>query len=49
MFNVSPSDEDRNDAQDWIQDIKSDFSQTDNDELFVRKNSDVFNRCNVRF
>ncbi|MBL6663161.1 MAG: SurA N-terminal domain-containing protein [Flavobacteriales bacterium] len=44
VFNVSPSDEDRNDAQDWIQDVKSDFSQTDNDELFIRKNSDVFNR-----
>ncbi|HAP30736.1 MAG TPA: hypothetical protein DCR01_02075, partial [Flavobacteriales bacterium] len=44
VFNVSPSVEDRNDAQDWIQDIKSDFSQTDNDDLFVRKNSDVFNR-----
>jgi len=44
VFNVSPSVEDRNDAQDWIQDVKSDFSQTDNDELFVRKNSDVFKR-----
>ncbi len=44
VFNVSPSVEDRNDAQDWIQDIKSDFSQTDNDDLFIRKNSDVFNR-----
>ena len=44
VFNVSPSVEDRNDAQDWIQDIKSDFSKTDNDDLFVRKNSDVFNR-----
>jgi len=44
VFNVSPSVEDRNDAQDWIQDIKSDFYQTDNDDLFVRKNSDVFNR-----
>ncbi len=42
VFNVSPSDEDRNDAQDWIQDIKSDFYQTDNDEFFVRKNSDIF-------
>jgi len=44
VFNVSPSADDKNDAQDWIQDIKSDFSQTDNDELFVRKNSDVFKR-----
>ena len=44
VFNVSPSDEDRKDAQDWIQDVKSDFSQTDNEDLFVRKNSDVFNR-----
>ncbi|MFL2569309.1 MAG: peptidylprolyl isomerase [Flavobacteriales bacterium] len=44
VFNVSPSVEDRNDAQDWIQDIKSDFSQTDNDDFFIRKNSDVFNR-----
>ena len=44
VFNVSPSVEDRNDAQDWIQDIKSDFSKTDNDDLFVRKNSDVYNR-----
>jgi len=44
VFNVSPSVEDRNDAKDWIQNIKSDFSKTDNDEQFVRKNSDVFNR-----
>jgi peptidyl-prolyl cis-trans isomerase D len=44
VFNVSPSADDKNDAQDWIQDVKSDFSQTDNDELFVRKNSDVFKR-----
>ena len=44
VFNVSPSADDKNDAQDWIQDVKSDFSQTDNDDLFVRKNSDVFKR-----
>ena len=44
MFNVSPSDQDRKDANDWIQEVKSDFSKTDKDELFVRKNSDVFNR-----
>ena len=44
VFNVSPSVEDRNDAQDWITDIKSDFSQTDNEDLFVKKNSDVYNR-----
>ena len=44
VFNVSPSVEDRNDAQDWIQDIKSDFSKTDNDDLFVRKNTDEYNR-----
>ena len=43
VFNISPSVEDKNDAQDWMQDIKSDFSQTDNDDLFIRKNSDVFN------
>ena len=44
VFNVSPSDQDRKDANDWIQEVKSDFSKTDKDELFVRKNSDVFNR-----
>ena len=26
VFNVMPSEADRNDAQDWIEDIKSDFS-----------------------
>ena len=44
VFNVSPSEEDRIYADEWINDIKSDFTQTDNEELFVRKNSDVFNR-----
>ena len=44
VFNVSPSEEDRLYADEWINDIKSDFTQTDNEELFVRKNSDVFNR-----
>jgi len=44
VFNVNPSEEDRKDAEDWIKDIKTDFSKTDDDELFVRKNSDVFNR-----
>ena len=42
VFNVSPSEEDRLYADKWINDIKSDFTQTDNEELFVRKNSDVF-------
>ena len=44
VFNVSPSEEDRLYADEWINDIKSDFTQTDNEELFVRKNSDVSNR-----
>ena len=44
VFNVSPSEEDRLYADKWINDIKSDFTQTDNEELFVRKNSDVFKR-----
>ena len=44
VFNVMPSEEDRNDAQDWIEDIKSDFSLTEDNEIFIRKNSDVFNR-----
>ena len=44
VFNVSPSDDDRQEAQDWIQDVKADFSKAEDDELFVRKNSDVFNR-----
>ena len=43
VFNVNPSDEDRKDAEDWIKDIKSDFYKAENDELFVRKNSDVLN------
>ena len=41
---MSPSEEDRLYADEWINDIKSDFTQTDNEELFVRKNSDVSNR-----
>ena len=44
VYSVSPSEEDRADAQAWIEDIKTDFLQTEDDELFVRKNSDVFNR-----
>ena len=44
VFNVMPSEADRNDAQDWIEDIKSDFSLTEDNEIFIRKNSDVFNR-----
>ena len=44
VYPVSPSEEDRADAQAWIEDIKTDFLQTEDDELFVRKNSDVFNR-----
>ena len=32
-----------NDAQNWISDIKSEFSKTDDDELFIRKYSDIFN------
>ena len=43
VFNVNPSDEDRKDAEDWIKDIKSDFYKAENDELFVRKNSDIPN------
>ena len=43
VFNVNPSDGDRKDAEDWILDIKSDFSKAENDELFVRKNSDILN------
>lgn len=44
VFSVSPSDEDRLDANDWIEDIKADFSEADDDMQFVRKNSDSFNR-----
>ena len=44
VFNVSPSNDDREDAFRWMEDIKSDFSKTEDDERFVRKNSDVFNR-----
>lgn len=44
VFSVSPSQEDRNDALNWIADIKSDFAKSDDDEQFTRKNSDVFNR-----
>ncbi|MBH83827.1 MAG: hypothetical protein CMP70_04045, partial [Flavobacteriales bacterium] len=44
VFNVMPSEADRNDAQDWIEDIKSDFSLIEDNEIFIRKNSDVFNR-----
>tara|TARA_B100000513_G_scaffold186309_1_gene107956 strand:- start:301 stop:2346 length:2046 start_codon:yes stop_codon:yes gene_type:complete len=43
VFNVNPSNEDRKDAEDWIKDIKSDFYKAENDELFVRKNSDILN------
>jgi peptidyl-prolyl cis-trans isomerase D len=44
VFNVSPSNIDREDAFSWMEDIKSDFSKTEEDERFVRKNSDAFNR-----
>ena len=44
VFSVMPSDDDRKDAFRWIESIKSDFQASDDDELFVRKNSDVFNR-----
>tara|TARA_B100001059_G_scaffold84928_1_gene82951 strand:+ start:24583 stop:26643 length:2061 start_codon:yes stop_codon:yes gene_type:complete len=44
VFNVNPSNDDRLDAQEWIEDIKADFSETTEDDVFVRKNSDVFNR-----
>ena len=39
-----PSEADRKDAQDWIEDIKSDFALAEDNEIFIRKNSDVFNR-----
>ena len=41
---MTPSEADRKDAQDWIENIKTDFASTEEDEMFVRKNSDVFNR-----
>ena len=44
VYNVMPSEADRKDAQDWIENIKTDFASTEEDEMFVRKNSDVFNR-----
>lgn len=44
VFNVSPSDDDKKDAFQWMESIKSDFQDSNDDELFVRKNSDVFNR-----
>jgi peptidyl-prolyl cis-trans isomerase D len=44
VFNVAPSQEDRDDAYNWIEDIKTDFANSDDDEQFTRKNSDVFNR-----
>lgn len=44
VFNVLPSDEDRNDAYQWMESIKTDFKNADDDAFFVRKNSDVFNR-----
>tara|TARA_B100001741_G_scaffold313815_1_gene322282 strand:+ start:1470 stop:3527 length:2058 start_codon:yes stop_codon:yes gene_type:complete len=44
VFNVMPSEADRKDAQDWIENIKTDFASTEENEMFIRKNSDVFNR-----
>lgn len=44
VFNVAPSDDDRKDAFQWMQNIKTDFKNTDDEDLFIRKNSDVFNR-----
>jgi peptidyl-prolyl cis-trans isomerase D len=44
VFNVTPSQEDREDASNWIEDIKTDFANSDDDDQFTRKNSDVFNR-----
>jgi len=44
VFSVSPSQEDREYAMNWIEDIKPDFAKAEDDEQFTRKNSDVFNR-----
>ena len=43
VFNVNPSEDDKKYAQDWISDIKSEFAEVDDNELFIRKNSDIFN------
>ncbi len=43
VFNVNPSEDDKQYAQNWISDIKSEFAKVDDDELFIRKNSDIFN------
>ncbi|MGC6469823.1 MAG: SurA N-terminal domain-containing protein [Flavobacteriales bacterium] len=44
VYSVLPSVDDQKAANDWMIDVKKDFSENDNDELFIRKNSDVFNR-----
>ena len=48
VFNVNPSEDDKNDAKIGLQNIKSEFTEVDDDELFIRKYSDIFNPFNVR-
>jgi len=40
-FDVTPSESDKQAAEDWINDIKPDFEATDNMEQFINANSDV--------
>ncbi len=44
VFNVAPSDEDRKETFGWMEDIITEFKNTDEEEQFIRKNADVFNR-----
>ena len=40
-FNVEPSNQDYQQAEEWINDIKSDFAEADDNVQFVNSNSDV--------
>jgi peptidyl-prolyl cis-trans isomerase D len=40
VFSVNPSEDDRVSSKKWINDIKSDFANTDDDQNFINKNSD---------
>jgi peptidyl-prolyl cis-trans isomerase D len=41
VFAVNPSDDDRVEANSWIEDIKKEFADSDDDARFLSKNSDV--------
>lgn len=48
-FDVVPSENDKKETEEWINNIKEDFANTDNDKEFVNLNSDIsYNNANLK-